>query len=448
MENLRSAEPYDGDNIHDEYERLEYFIAKLDNRSTPLEMYGFLLDFLQVMAGDRTEPVCGSIFTVNEETGAFESAVTSDDNHAKEVFDAERDRQIDTGIIPWCIANKRLAFAEAGQHQFGKYCMVLPLFTVQRMLGLALLFIHRSESDFSRASVKIINLACLQTCLYVDIMEMYAQLKRAQSRLIQSEKFSGIGQLAAGVAHEINNPVGFVLSNSSTLTGYVARLKQMLEFYRKNVDSQEIRAKEKELKVDMVLSDIDELINENIEGMKRIAEIVQAMKNFARTDLKKERAKADINVGIKSALIMARNEIKYHADVEMELGDIPQVECNIGEINQVFLNIFVNAAQAIKQKARAGRGCVRVKTYEKNNDVFCEISDDGPGIPPDIATRIFDPFFTTKPVGSGTGLGLSISYDIIVNKHKGDIEVKSVEGEGATFIIRLPVNVPDKDGKE
>jgi signal transduction histidine kinase len=393
-----------------------------------------------VIIGDRKEPVPGCIFIVNDDTGVFEPFVVSEDGCTKESFEAERDLQIDAGIIPWCITNKRLVFADTGQRDYGRYCIVMPLFTVKRTLGLALIFTHRLESDISRASFKILNLSCLQTCLYVDIMEMYDQLKRAQSRLIQSEKFSGIGQLAAGIAHEINNPVGFVMSNSSTLTGYVARLKQMIGVYRKNVDSQEIRALEKELKVDMVLNDIDELINENIVGMKRIAEIVQAMKNFARTDLKIERVKADINTGIKSALIMARNEIKYHAGVKMELGDIPQVECNIGEVNQVFLNILVNAAQAIKQPERSGRGCITVRTYEKENSVFCEISDDGPGIPANIVTRIFDPFFTTKPVGSGTGLGLSISYDIIVNKHKGEIEVKSVEGKGATFIVRLPVH--------
>ena len=439
MENAQQLSPYDGENIHDKYELLEYFVGKLDNRSTPQEMYAFLLDFLQVTVGNRKEPVPGCVFIVNDETGAFEPLVISEDGCTKDAFEAERDRQVDAGIIPWCIANKRLAFADAGQHRYGRYCMVMPLFTVERTLGLVLLFTHRSESDISRASFKILDLACLLTCLYVDIVEMYAQLKRAQSRLIQSEKFSGIGQLAAGIAHEINNPVGFVLSNSSTLTGYVARMKQMLEIYRKNVDSQEIRDKEKELKVDIVLNDIDELIKENIEGMRRIAEIVQAMKNFARTDQKKERAKADINEGIKSALLMARNEIKYHADVKTEFGDIQQVECNIGEVNQVFLNILVNAAQAIKQQERSERGCIRVRTYENDNSVFCEISDNGPGMPKEILTRIFDPFFTTKPVGAGTGLGLSIAYDIIVNKHKGDIEAKSAEGGGATFIVKLPV---------
>lgn len=440
MANARQQTPYDGENIHDKYELLEYFVGKLDNRSSPREMYSFLLDFLQVTVGNRKEPVPGCVFIVNDETGAFEPLVMSEDGCAKGAFEAERDKQVDAGIIPWCIANKRLAFTDAGHNRYGRYCIVMPLFTVKRTLGLVFLFTNHSESDISRASFKILNLACLLTCLYVDIVEMYAQLKRAQSRLIQSEKFSGIGQLAAGIAHEINNPVGFVLSNSTTLTGYVSRMKQMLEIYRKNVDLPEIRNKEKELKIDVVLNDVDELIKENIDGLKRIAEIVQAMKNFARTDLKQERARADINEGIKSALLMARNEIKYHADVKTDLGDVRQVECNIGEVNQVFLNILVNAAQAIKQQERGERGCIRVRTYENGNHVFCEISDNGPGMPKDVLTRIFDPFFTTKPVGAGTGLGLSIAYDIIVNKHKGDIEAKSKEGEGATFIVKLPVD--------
>ncbi len=444
MEIAPQSVPCDGENIHDKYELLEYYISKLDNRNTPQEIFAFLLDFIQAIVSDRKEPVPGCILFVSDETGAFDLLVVGEGDCTKDAFESERDRQIDAGILPWCIANKRLAFAESAQHRFGRYCMVVPLFTVKRIIGVALLFTNRAESDISRASFKILNLACLQTCLYVDIMEMYEQLKKTQSRLIQSEKFSGIGQLAAGIAHEINNPVGFVLSNSSTLTRYVARMKQMLEIYRKNVDSQEIREKEKELKIDVVLNDIDELVNENIEGMKRIAEIVQAMKNFARTDQKKERALANINEGIKSALLMARNEIKYHADVKTEFGDVPRIECNIGELNQVFLNILVNAAQAIKQQNRPDRGCIKVRTYAKDTSVFCEISDDGPGIPSDVLPKIFDPFFTTKPVGAGTGLGLSITYDIIVNKHKGDIEAKSTQGNGTTFIIKLPTNSTEK----
>ena len=137
---------------------------------------------------------------------------------------------------------------------------------------------------------------------------------------------------------------------------------------------------------------------------------------------------------------MARNEIKYHADVQTEFGDIPRIECNIGEINQVFLNILVNAAQAIKEQKRSDRGKIIVRTFENDQSVFCEISDDGPGIPKEILNKIFDPFFTTKPIGAGTGLGLSIAYDIIANKHKGDIAAKSNKGEGATFIVRLPIN--------
>jgi signal transduction histidine kinase len=444
MENARPSAPYNGENPHDKYELLEYFVGKLDNRGTPREMYAFLLDFLQVIVGDRKEPVPGCVFIVNNETAAFEPLVLSGDGCSEAAFKAERDRQVDSGIIPWCIANKRLAFADTGQNGYGKYSIVMPLFTVKRILGLVILFTNRSEADISRASFKILNLACLQTCLYADIMEMYDQLKRTQSRLIQSEKLSGIGQLAAGVAHEINNPVGFVSSNLSTLTGYIARMKQMLEIYRKNAESTEMREKEKELKIDVVLNDIDELMKENGEGIKRIGEIVQAMKNFARTEQKKERARANINDGIKSALIMARNEIKYHADVQTEFGDISLVECNIGEVNQVFLNILVNAAQAIKEQKRSDRGSIRVKTYERDSRVICEFSDDGPGIAKDILTRIFDPFFTTKPIGAGTGLGLSIAYDIIVNKHKGYIEAKSKEGEGATFIVRLPINAAEK----
>jgi signal transduction histidine kinase len=440
VNNLSARSRRDNESIHDKYELLEYFVGKLDSRNTPNEIYAFLLDFLQSIIGEHRNKIPGCVFTADEETGGFDPFVINSDQLTNNDFKSELDVQIDTGIVAWCIRSKRLAFTDSGQKQFGKHCIIIPLYTIECTLGLVLLYTDFTESDISRASFKILNLACLQTCLYVDILQMYAQLKSAQSRLIQSEKFAGIGQLAAGIAHEINNPVGFVTSNSSTLADYIDRLKKIMIVYRDAVHTPEIREKEKELKIDIIMDDIHYLIRENMDGLQRISDIVSAMKNFARTDKGRDRVTADINEGIKSTLLIARNEIKHHADVEMELGVIQPFKYNTGEINQVFLNILVNAAQAIQSQKRIDRGHIRIKTREDLKFTYCEISDDGPGIPQDILPKVFDPFFTTKPVGTGTGLGLSISFDIIVNRHGGELTVSSTEGEGATFLIKLPKN--------
>ncbi|MBD3347156.1 MAG: hypothetical protein GF401_19045 [Chitinivibrionales bacterium] len=427
------------ESIHDRYELLEYFVGKLHSRNTPVEIYTFLLDFLQAILSDRKESVSGCVFVVNDETAEFEPLIIKGDSPV-EFYESECDYQVDTGIVPWCITNKRMAFTEAKSLACGKFCVIIPLFTVTRTLGLAFLHTGKSESDISRATFKILSLACLQASLYADIVEMYARLQKTQAHLVQSEKLAGIGQLAAGIAHEINNPVGFVTNNSSTLAGYVKKMKSVLELYRKQQASPEIRSRERELKIDMVLDDIDELMKENIDGLNKITEIVRAIRNFAGNVEQKVHTLADINEGLKSACVMARNEIKYHADIETDFGNIPPVECAIGELNQVFLNLLVNAAQSIREQEGVARGKIRISTRLKNNFVYIEITDNGPGIGDMILPKIFDPFFTTKPAGSGTGLGLSISYDIIVNKHNGEIDIKTAPGEGTTFILKLAVS--------
>ncbi|MBD3320082.1 MAG: hypothetical protein GF350_03210 [Chitinivibrionales bacterium] len=426
-------------NIHDKYELLEYYLGKLDSRTSRGEMYEFLLEFLVSIIGENDTASRGCVFIVNEQTLLFEPIVCSDVS-VKETCRKEHDQQVDNGIIPWCIQNKRPVFAESFHRRHGKHCIILPLYTASRMLGLVFLYTDKAESDISRAMFKIISLACLQTSLYADMRDINAQLRAAQAQLVQSEKLAGIGQLAAGIAHEINNPVGFVTSNSSTLQSYVSRMKQMLEFYRTHHHTPETARREKELKIDRVLDDIDALLDENSEGLSKIAEIVRSIKSFARSDQDTEFAKSDINEGLRGSLVIARNEIKYHADVETRLGDIPPVHCAIGALNQVFLNILVNAAQAIKESSKNGKGRICLRTCCAGNRVIVEIQDNGPGIPDDILPKIFDPFFTTKPDGSGTGLGLSISHDIIVKKHGGRIDVRTTEGEGTLFRISLPVD--------
>ena len=279
----------------------------------------------------------------------------------------------------------------------------------------------------------------------------YKELQNAQSQVIHQEKMASIGQLAAGVAHEINNPLGFVTSNFETLQKYVLRLVEVikaLRSFRADVPvlesillqqkAEEIEVLEKQAKLEYVLQDMNGIFLETQEGLKRVGDIVKALRVFSRVDQQGKLEEYDLNEGIRNCLIVSRNEIKFVAEVKEELLNIPLVSAIGGQINQVLLNIILNAAYAIKEKGMEGLGIISIRTYFEDQSVYCLISDNGKGMPANIKKDIFNPFFTTKPVGQGTGLGLSISYDIIVNKHHGDISVESVEGEGTTFTLRLP----------
>jgi PAS domain S-box-containing protein len=279
------------------------------------------------------------------------------------------------------------------------------------------------------------------------------ELKAMQSQLFQSEKLASIGQLAAGVAHEMNTPVGFVACNFETLESYMKKILTLLDLHDQlaqkvesadKIQRLETLAKIKELKqqmkFDFILKDLKGLFDDSREGLERVTSIIQNLRDFSRVDQTRDLAMYNINEGLTATLIVARNEIKYRAEVSTEFGDIPEVFCNPGQINQVFLNLLVNAAQAIESQERPARGHIAIRTYRADTEVVCEIEDDGPGIPPENLRKVFDPFFTTKPSGKGTGLGLSVSYDIIVNKHRGQILVESAIGHGTLFTIRLPIS--------
>jgi len=185
------------------------------------------------------------------------------------------------------------------------------------------------------------------------------------------------------------------------------------------------------------------------EELERVTNIIQNLRDFSRIDQPGSLDEYNLNDGIKATLVVAKNEIKYDAELKTELSEVPSIFCNSGQINQVFLNILVNAAQAIRSQKRDDRGTITIRTYATETGVACEISDNGCGIPPDSLSKIFDPFFTTKAVGKGTGLGLSVSYDIIVNKHKGELLIDSTVGEGSKFTIKLPIGEKEpNDNKE
>lgn len=266
--------------------------------------------------------------------------------------------------------------------------------------------------------------------------EAEAQLSRIH--LLNSEKLAGIGQLAAGIAHEINNPLGFVLGNSETLKDYFHSIKQYIDFIESRVNKEKTDPKKNEYDMDFILNDVCELLNDNMEGMNRIVKIVKNLKDFARVEQNNEFIEANIEENLNRTITIAKNEIKYHSDIKTDFRNTSTVFCNISEINQVFLNIIVNAAQAIKEKYKSEKGLITVKTEEDEKNVYCSISDNGPGITEEHKSKIFEPFFTTKPVGKGTGLGLNLAWDIIVNRHKGKIIVKSETGKGTCFTIKLP----------
>ena len=270
------------------------------------------------------------------------------------------------------------------------------------------------------------------------IKGMVHHLKETEGQLLQCEKLASLGRLSAGIAHEINNPIGFVSSNSTTLLGYVGRIKEILKMYRMEINKDVINKREKHLKIDFILDDIDKLLMENIEGLARITSIVNNLKKFSHDHQSGEFINADINEGIRSVLVLIKNESKYYADIITDFNDIGQIPCTISELNQMFLNIIMNAIQAIKEQERKEKGLITIKTWRDDAWVYITVTDDGPGIPEEIRDKIFNPFFTTKPAGVGTGLGLNICYEIVVDKHRGDVQVASKVGTGTTFTIKLP----------
>jgi signal transduction histidine kinase len=265
--------------------------------------------------------------------------------------------------------------------------------------------------------------------------------KQLESQLVQSEKLASLGQLAAGVAHEINNPIGFISSNLGALDGYFKQLQEMLDAYREAenaIGSSEVIDRLGQLRerveLDFLREDIPLLIKESKDGIGRVGRIVKDLKDFSRVDSNQEWQWANLQQGIESTLNIVANELKYKADVVKEFQQLPDIECLPSQINQVIMNLIVNASQAMGPE----RGTITLRTGLEGETVSIEVADTGIGIEPDNLQKIFDPFYTTKPVGQGTGLGLSLSYGI-VKKHQGDISVRSEVGVGSTFRVELPV---------
>jgi two-component system, NtrC family, sensor kinase len=277
------------------------------------------------------------------------------------------------------------------------------------------------------------------------LLQATRELEERQAQLIQAEKMASLGQMAAGIAHEVSSPASYVMANLSTLSRYVSALLPLLHFQRELLvagdlssdparEEQFIRMRElwQEEDVDAILVDAPELLQESLWGAQRIKEIVQNLRLFVRED-SGEPQLADLNAELESTLKIVGSELKYKCEVSRDFGPLPLIRCHPTQLAQVFTNLLLNAAQSMET-----RGQIHIHTWHENAEVVVRISDTGKGMTSETLAKLSTPFFTTKPHGQGTGLGLSISYGIIT-LHKGRIEVESELGRGTTFTVRLPL---------
>jgi PAS domain S-box-containing protein len=306
--------------------------------------------------------------------------------------------------------------------------------------------IIRDISERKQIEEKVLSQFANVASANAQLTEANKQLEQAKNQLLQSEKMAAIGLLAAGVAHEINNPVGYVNSNLGSLEKYMADIFVVLDKYEaaealNNCDNplqEDLRKFKEKINLNYIREDTRALISESHQGLDRVKKIILDLKDFSRSNAAENWGWANVQQGLESTLNVVWNELKYKCEVIKEFAPLPQIYCLPSQLNQVFMNLLVNAAQAIEV-----RGKITLRSGTQDDRIWIEISDTGKGIPAEIIPLIFNPFFTTKPIGKGTGLGLSVSYKII-EKHRGTIEVHSEVGIGSTFRIWLPIQPPEE----
>ncbi len=304
--------------------------------------------------------------------------------------------------------------------------------------------LHRCGEEFPiECNIRALGTdAAAGSCAFVrDLTEA----RRLEMELHQAQKLEAVGRLAAGIAHEINTPIQFIGDNTRFMEEAFASFSRLLQEYARAVRPEARDALcgiEQEIDLDYLRDQVPNTIVRTLEGVQRVATIVRAMREFAHPD-RREMVATDLNRSIQATIEVARNEYKYVADIETDFGDLPLVTCHVGDLNQVVLNIIVNAAHAIADvvKGTSNRGKIRIATRRDEDQVVLAISDTGTGIPESIRHKIFDPFFTTKELGRGTGQGLAIAGNIMA-KHHGSISFETEPGKGTTFVLRMPIEVP------
>ncbi|WP_313172293.1 ATP-binding protein [Stenotrophomonas sp.] len=349
---------------------------------------------------------------------------------------ADLGRQLEALLPPFALSQARDSGSWIGSLPIGERVITLHLHHHSDAAGEAFLALFQhidGPEDYERE---------LQQ-RHAELRQAYLRLNGTQEKLLQSEKMASIGQLAAGVAHEINNPIGYVHSNLGSLQEYLRSLFTVIEAYERALRAPDPKALIPEiddirdrLDIDFISRDLPQLMAESREGIERVTRIVRDLKDFSYSGRDESWKLVDLHAGLESTINIIWNELKYKVTLERRYGELPMIECLPSELNQVYMNLLLNAGHAI-----AERGNIVVSTGVSGDEVWVEFKDNGAGISPELRQRIFDPFFTTKPVGSGTGLGLSISYGII-NKHHGRIDLDSTVGEGSCFRIVLPIRQP------
>lgn len=354
--------------------------------------------------------------------------------------------------------------------------LVVPLQTFSGQVGAIICAQHDHLRHWTASDQELLQAVVDQVAVAIDQAELYAKtqasalaaqtqaqqlsealrsLRQTQSQLIQTEKMSGLGQMVAGIAHEINNPVNFIHGNLTYADEYIKDVLELLHLYRDCYPDPDksIQELEAELDIDFLVEDLQKLLSSMHVGSERIQQIVKSLRNFSRLDEAEMKA-VDIHEGIESTLLILHNRTKDRGqkapgiDIVREYGNLPTLECYPSQLNQVFMNLISNAIDAMEEQAPPRQ--IRIQTSIITNpeqERFAEIriQDNGPGMPEAVRSHVFDPFFTTKPVGKGTGLGLSISYQIVVEKHEGQIICESTPEQGTTFIITLPLHTDDDD---
>ncbi|MBD2777300.1 PAS domain-containing sensor histidine kinase [Iningainema tapete] len=317
--------------------------------------------------------------------------------------------------------------------------------------------VARDISDLKQTQETLHQTAQTATKQAQQLEEIIRELKETQSQLIQTEKMSSLGQLVAGIAHEINNPVNFIHGNITHASEYTQDLLRLLQLYQQHHSTTvpEIEQEIEAIDLEFVSQDLPKLLNSMKMGTERIRQIVLSLRNFSRLDEAEMKA-VDIHEGIDNTLLLLQQQLKAkpgHPEIQVikEYGNLPLVECYAGQLNQVFMNLLTNAIDALKeslvidhlslnfQQSINDHPQIIIRTSVKNNDVIIRIADNGPGIKEEVQKHLFDPFFTTKPIGKGTGMGLSISYKIVVEKHQGKLYCISVPGQGSEFVVSIPL---------